>query len=967
MANTNVQKHYNAFISYKHAEIDSEVASTVQRSLEHYRIPAKLQKKTGHKRIERIFRDKDELPITNNLGDTIQTALENSDYLIVICSPHTKESIWVQREIDYFLKSHPEEKVLTVLADGEPIETIPEVLLTDEKEIVDPDGSVHTIIVPQEPLSCDFRLPRKKALREELPRIVATLIGCTYDDLMNRQRQYKMRRMSAIFALFMAVAVGFGGYMMYSRDQIRQSRDEIKESRDRINELYEETLRSQRETLKNQSRYLANESKNLLNNEQRIEALQLALAALPSEGSDRPVIPEAIRALNDASMAYVSLDGSNIVAAWNYQMANSVEDFKLGPDNKTLAAIDSSGIVIVWDKDSHAKLFETTVEGKYSSDMHFKYLDSGTIMTYTSSEAIAYDIKSGKQVWTFTPDDYNSIQEESFLIDKDTLVLTSYDGILYYIDPKNGTLKDRIEIPHPEAETYASFVDYCLSPSNDKLFFKSYESLSRTSWCIYDIANDTLQYMDQGDAMLLAYEWADNDTLMISQFVGDSSTLNSTILDTSILSIDELEILCFNASDLSVRWTAGFETTGVDTGNKFLPLKGGENIAYSHGNLCRIYDTATGEMLFNHNVNDAIIDISDKDKDGLPFYITRSGNLSSVLAAKGPDTVSLKHYFADELDKADINNGVYVHQRRSKDIIYYGVYVHDEAWKKCDGSKDMEYPLSERRYMDEGSIALISTDDSSVIVYIYDPNTAKFIYRSEIGDDPSLDYQYKFAGADTDNIYIVHRHDGVCDLIAAGRTSGEVKTYDEDHIPDGLPQEIVDSLDYFASSANPDLDPELIPDALKIDNGLDLLGYTSYTYNDSDITVGVFSDGSLWAFNDTTGKFIGKTDMMVYSSGNARLKFTINQDAGVMCIQNGNLTNLIDLESLIELSYIQSCVGYHAGTDRFYTLASEDSHVYNLGYYQRYTTEDLIRKGKNILQGAEMSADQKSMYGIQDN
>jgi hypothetical protein len=74
-------QHYNAFISYKHAELDNKIAAQIEKDLEHYNIPRKLQKKTGYKRIERIFRDKDELPITSNLSGTIEEALLNSEYL----------------------------------------------------------------------------------------------------------------------------------------------------------------------------------------------------------------------------------------------------------------------------------------------------------------------------------------------------------------------------------------------------------------------------------------------------------------------------------------------------------------------------------------------------------------------------------------------------------------------------------------------------------------------------------------------------------------------------------------------------------------------------------------------------------------------------------------------------------------------------------------------------------------------
>ena len=129
--------HYNAFISYKHAELDNKIAEHVQKKLEHFHIPAKIQKQTGKKKIERVFRDKDELPITSDLTETISYALEHADYLIVICSTNTKKSIWVKREIEFFLKTHDRSHILTVLCDGEPYDVIPEELTTQEKTVID--------------------------------------------------------------------------------------------------------------------------------------------------------------------------------------------------------------------------------------------------------------------------------------------------------------------------------------------------------------------------------------------------------------------------------------------------------------------------------------------------------------------------------------------------------------------------------------------------------------------------------------------------------------------------------------------------------------------------------------------------------------------------------------------------------------------------------------------------------------
>ena len=188
--------HYNAFISYRHAPADIRVAETVQRSLEHFHIPKKIQKQTGKKRIQRIFRDKDELPITSNLTDTISHALEVSDYLIVICSTSTKESIWVQREIEFFLRNHSKSQILTVLVDGEdPYEVIPEILQYDVRYVTDDSGRMQQVRYDIEPLSCDFRMPFSKAKKVELPRLASAIIGCSYDELMNRRRQYAMRRL----------------------------------------------------------------------------------------------------------------------------------------------------------------------------------------------------------------------------------------------------------------------------------------------------------------------------------------------------------------------------------------------------------------------------------------------------------------------------------------------------------------------------------------------------------------------------------------------------------------------------------------------------------------------------------------------------------------------------------------------------------------------------------------------------
>ena len=123
---------YDAFISYRHTPLDMEVAKKLHKTLETYHIPRSVRKKTGKKRINRVFRDQEELPIGSDLNDNISGALKESEYLIVICSPNTPESYWVLKEIESFIELHDREHVLAILIDGEPADSFPAPLLTDE-------------------------------------------------------------------------------------------------------------------------------------------------------------------------------------------------------------------------------------------------------------------------------------------------------------------------------------------------------------------------------------------------------------------------------------------------------------------------------------------------------------------------------------------------------------------------------------------------------------------------------------------------------------------------------------------------------------------------------------------------------------------------------------------------------------------------------------------------------------------
>ena len=174
-------REYAAFISYRHCPLDMAVAEAVHKQIERYRIPKDLRK-NGEKHLGVVFRDRDELPLSNNLTEDIYEALDHSRFLIVICTPETPESLWVDREIQYFIKKHGRERVLTVLAAGSPEESIPKRIT----HIWADDGV--TVVGQIEPL-CAFLVDetQKKVLRNlrsEFLRLVALAFQLTQFSLL---------------------------------------------------------------------------------------------------------------------------------------------------------------------------------------------------------------------------------------------------------------------------------------------------------------------------------------------------------------------------------------------------------------------------------------------------------------------------------------------------------------------------------------------------------------------------------------------------------------------------------------------------------------------------------------------------------------------------------------------------------------------------------------------------------------
>ncbi|HSG60383.1 MAG TPA: toll/interleukin-1 receptor domain-containing protein [Pseudomonadales bacterium] len=187
---------YKAFISYSHR--DSQWAKWLHSQLERYRLPRHLAQSLGQPaKIGKIFRDRDELSSGQDLAAHIQTALQHSEYLLVICSPDATQSQWVNAEIEYFQKLGKHKQIFCLLVEGGD-DAFPRALRTDDQ------GNGVT------PLAAD---PRDSADGQHLAKlkIIAGMFGIALDTLVQRDRQRRKQQRLAS-AIGMAGIIGLGLY-----------------------------------------------------------------------------------------------------------------------------------------------------------------------------------------------------------------------------------------------------------------------------------------------------------------------------------------------------------------------------------------------------------------------------------------------------------------------------------------------------------------------------------------------------------------------------------------------------------------------------------------------------------------------------------------------------------------------------------------------------------------------------------
>ncbi|MEE1093916.1 MAG: TIR domain-containing protein, partial [Bacteroidales bacterium] len=413
---TSEEKKYFAFISYSHK--DKDAAKKLQNFIQGYKIPAKLEDRPDlPKRIGRVFRDEDELA-GDELTPQIEEALRNSRYLIVVCSPNSAKSKYVNEEIEYFKSLGGETKILPYIIAGK--------ATTDE----DPECCYAPALKEnQKKYQIVGGDAQENGAEAASVKLIAGMLRLEFNTLYDRFRKAEKRKRKIVitaitaFALLMACVTAwilflYGGLDKAMND-LNKAYEDLKSEKAKVeiekkakDKAYEELdltykdLFATKDTLAiknlalqstNRELNLANlslkESKSIIlaeNAMNKIEkgdyfgARRTALEAITLSYS-----PEAERALRQSWES-----NSGIFEGHSY-FVNSVS---WSPDGRYLASGSWNKTVIIWDANSGEKL--KTLEGNSGYVYSVSWSPDGKYLASDSDDntVIIWDVKNGEKL-----------------------------------------------------------------------------------------------------------------------------------------------------------------------------------------------------------------------------------------------------------------------------------------------------------------------------------------------------------------------------------------------------------------------------------------------------------------------------------------------------------------------------------------------------------------------------------------
>jgi tetratricopeptide (TPR) repeat protein len=216
---------YRAFLSYSHA--DTPLAKGLHSRLESYPLRGLSGRETPlgpvPKQLRPIFRDREDFIAGGSLNEQSIAALDASAALIVLCSPASAKSHYVNEEIRLFKHRRAERPIVPVILSGKPDGGEQECFPPALRFELDAEGQITDRPAPA-PLAADVR-EEGDGRELALAKVAASLIGVPSDEVYRRaererKRQAFVRNVVAAVILLLTCGVAIFLYLSQQRGAV---------------------------------------------------------------------------------------------------------------------------------------------------------------------------------------------------------------------------------------------------------------------------------------------------------------------------------------------------------------------------------------------------------------------------------------------------------------------------------------------------------------------------------------------------------------------------------------------------------------------------------------------------------------------------------------------------------------------------------------------------------------------------